>query len=136
MSQRGPKPYFQMPGNAREALEFWGGVFGGEVTTHTLADFGRDDGPADAVAHGILDGTVELYAADATGDERPFAAEGVLFSLLGVAEPVVLHRWFDALAEGGTVLDPLQERGWNASDGQVRDRFGVTWLIGYEHAAD
>ncbi|AMM19950.1 glyoxalase [Frondihabitans sp. PAMC 28766] len=132
MSSRGPKPYLLMPGSARAALEFWGRVFGGEVTVYTLAEFGREDGPAEAVAHGILAGDVELYAADATGDDKPFAGEGVLFSLLGIAPREVLHRWFDALGDGGTVLDRLQVRPWGASDGQVRDRFGVTWLIGYE----
>ena len=28
----------------------------------------------------------------------------------------------------------LQERPWGAHDGTVTDRFGVTWLIGYEGA--
>ena len=38
----------------------------------------------------------------------------------------------EALAEGGEVIDALQERPWGAHDGQVTDRFGVPWLIGYE----
>lgn len=41
-------------------------------------------------------------------------------------------EWFARLAEGGAVIDPLAERGWGATDGQVADRFGVRWLIGYE----
>ena len=53
-------------------------------------------------------------------------------ALLGTAEPEVLHRWFDALADGGTVVDPLGPKPWGASDGQVIDRFGLHWLIGYE----
>lgn len=53
--------------------------------------------------------------------------------LPGTADSDTLTRWFDGLADGGTVLDPLQARGWNASDGQVVDRFGLRWLIGFEH---
>ena len=34
------------------------------------------------------------------------------------------------------MVDPLQRRAWGASDGQVRDRYGVLWLIGYEHGTD
>jgi PhnB protein len=34
------------------------------------------------------------------------------------------------------VVDDLQRRPWGASDGQVRDRYGVRWLIGYEHGTD
>lgn len=36
------------------------------------------------------------------------------------------------LSAGGRVVDPLQVRPWGDSDGQVVDRFGVHWLIGYQ----
>ena len=36
------------------------------------------------------------------------------------------------LAAGGRVVPDLQRRPWGASDGQVVDRFGVHWLIGFE----
>ncbi len=129
-----PAPYLHLAGDARDALAFYQQVFGGETTVHSFADFGRDDGPEDHVAHGVLQGPVDLFAADAGAGARPFAAQGLLFSLLGAAEPAVLHRWFNGLSEGGEVLDPLQLRDWGAHDGQVRDRYGLTWLIGYEGA--
>ncbi|ROP74576.1 VOC family protein [Curtobacterium sp. PhB115] len=135
MNVNGPSPYFQFAGTAREALGLWQRVFGGEVRIATYADFSRTDGPADSVAHGQLAGELQLFAADANPSETPFAATGVLFSLLGAAEPDVLRRWFDQLAEGGTVVDPLQERPWGDWDGTVRDAFGVTWLIGFEASA-
>ena len=49
--------------------------------------------------------------------------------------PPTLHEWFEQLAEGGRVVDPLQPRPWGATDSQVIDRFGLHWLIGYEHEA-
>ena len=55
-----------------------------------------------------------------------------MLSLLGTASPSVLQGWFKRLSEGGLVVDDLQERPWGASDGQVIDRFGLHWLIGYE----
>lgn len=126
-------PYLLLPGTAREALTFYGGVFGGTVNLHTLAEFGRTDGPADALAHGYLsDGPVTVFAADVTGDEQPLRTEGLMFSLLGTSDPTTLHGWFTGLADGGTVLDDLQVRPWGATDGQVVDRFGLRWLIGYE----
>lgn len=123
------------PGTTRDARTFYQGVFGGELELHTPADFGRDDGPADAIAHGILAGPVSLFAADAVGDEEPLSMRGASVALLGTAEPETLERWFAALSEGGRVLDAFQERPWGASDGQVVDRFGIRWLIGFEHAA-
>ena len=58
--------------------------------------------------------------------------EGLLLSLLGTAEPAVLHEWFEKLSIGGSRIDPLTRRPWGASDGQVTDRHGLRWLIGYE----
>jgi PhnB protein len=124
--------YLWFPGNAAEALTFYQVVFGGELEMFTYAQFERSDGPADAIAHGMLSGSVTLYGTDASGTEDSVVMTGVSIALLGAADPDTLTRWFADLSDGGTVLDPLHQRGWNAFDGQVRDRFGVRWLIGYE----
>jgi PhnB protein len=132
----GLAPYFHFPGTAREALAFYGGVFACGVQVHTFGELGRDDGPADAVAHGYLVGApVSLFAADAAGGEPALRCEGLLLSLLGSADPPTLREWFARLSEGGRVVDDLQERPWGDYDGQVVDRFGVHWLIGFEGAA-
>ncbi|MFL6002206.1 MAG: VOC family protein [Nocardioides sp.] len=128
-----PTPYLQLPGTAREALTFYGELFGCSVRLHTFEEFGRNDGPGDAIAHGYLEeGPVALFAADVAGDEPPFRCEGMMLSLLGTADPSTLRTWFSRLAEGGRVVDDLQARPWGASDGQVVDRFGLHWLIGFE----
>ena len=129
-------PYLSLPGTAREALTFYGEVFGCKVKLFTFAEFNRTDGPGDAVAHGYLTGgPVTLFASDAVGDERTFKTEGLMFALLGTARPTTLHKWFASLAVGGRVVDDLQVRPWGASDGQVIDRYGLHWLIGFEEDA-
>ena len=129
-----PTPYIHLPGTAREALTTYADVFGGEVELHTFEEFGRTDGPPGAIAHGHLaGGPVELFAADAAGDDT-VRCEGMMLSLLGAAEAAVLRRWFARLADGGRVVDDLQARPWGATDGQVVDRFGLHWLIGFEGA--
>ena len=129
-----PTPYIHLPGTARDALTFYGEVFGCAVQLHTFEEFGRTDGPVDAIAHGELtQGPVGLFAADAPGEETPFRCEGMMLSLLGTATPSVLRTWFSRLAEGGRVVDDLQTRPWGATDGQVIDRYGLHWLIGFEH---
>ena len=130
-----PVPYVSFAGNARQALEFYADVFGGRLELNTYADFSNDDGPGDAIAHGVLSGgPVALYGSDAAANEPPVRVEGLLLSLLGAAEPDVLHRWFDRLSAGGVVINPLAPKPWGASDGQVIDRYGLAWLIGYEPA--
>jgi PhnB protein len=134
-SMSAPTPYLHFPGTAREALDFYREVFGGEVTARSAAAMEREHLPADAVAHGELRGPVDLYAAD--GDAHvQLRAESVMLSLLGTADPATLRTWFAHLAAEGEVVEDLQRRPWGASDGQVRDRFGVLWLIGYQHGVD
>jgi PhnB protein len=58
-----------------------------------------------------------------------------MLSLLGAADPATLTEWFDRLAQGGRIVDDLQPRPWGASDGQVVDRYGLHWLIGFEDGA-
>jgi PhnB protein len=95
----GLTPYLHFPGTAREALTFYGDVFGCAVEFHTFAEFNRTDGPADAIAHGYLtEGPVSLYGSDVSGDERPFRAEGMMLSLLGTAAPSTLRTWFSRVA--------------------------------------
>jgi PhnB protein len=130
-----PTPYLHFPGTAREALTFYADVFGCSVGLHTFGEFGRTDGPSEAIAHGYLtEGPIRLYAADVSGNEPPVHCEGMMLALLGAAEPSSLKEWFARLSEGGRVVDDLQERPWDASDGRVIDRYGLHWLIGFEHA--
>ena len=133
-----PAPYLHFPGTAREALTFYAEVFGGAVRLHTFGEFNRADGPAGAIAHGFLeDGPVQLFAADAAGDQQTLHVEGLMLSLLGAADPATLRDWFGKLAQGGgRIVDDLQVRPWGASDGQVIDRYGLLWLIGFGDEQD
>jgi PhnB protein len=132
-----PAPYLHFPGTAREALAFYAHVFGGSVQLHTFEEFNRTDGPAEAIAHGYLKGSpVQLFAADAAGDQLPLRCEGLMLSLLGAADASTLKDWFARLSEGGRVVDDLQVRPWGASDGQVIDQYGLHWLIGFEGDKD
>jgi PhnB protein len=130
----GPVPYVHFAGTARAALTFYGEVFGSTAELHTFEEFGRDGGPADAIAHGYLtEGPVTLFGADVAEGEAPFRSEGLMLSLLGTAAAPVLRGWFARLSEGGQIVDDLQTRPWGASDGQVIDRYGLHWLIGFEN---
>ncbi|MDD7963037.1 VOC family protein [Microbacterium thalli] len=126
-----PVPYIHFAGHAAEALTFYRSVFGGELQLHTFADFGREDGAPTLIAHGELRGPVDVFGADATATDEPVSVSGLMLALLGAADADTSRRWFDALAELGTVVDPLQRRAWGDHDGQVRDAWGITWLVGF-----
>lgn len=131
-----PTPYLLFPGNAREALTFYRDVFGGDLALYTRAQFGRADEPTDAIAHGTLTGSIALFGADTEAGAAGVRVEGLMLALLGTADARTLRQWFERLADGGEIVDDLQERPWGASDGQVIDRFGLHWLIGFEPEAE
>ncbi|WP_271394844.1 VOC family protein [Neomicrococcus lactis] len=128
----GPVPYLQFPGTTREALTFYHEVFGGKLEMYSLQDMNRTDGPAENIGHGQLVGDVNLFAADTDSSDSALTIHGVMFSLLGTAEPATLTKWFEALSNGGRVIDPLTAKPWGDTDGQVVDRYGLHWLIGYQ----
>ena len=125
-------PYLSFRDNAREAMEFYRSVLGGELTLSTFGDFQASDDPAevDKIMHGQLEspGGLVLMAADtpAGTDLAPSSNISVSISGQDLAE---LQGYWDGLAEGGTVLQPFAQAPWGATFGMLTDRFGVTWLI-------
>jgi len=127
-------PYLNFDGNARDALEFYKEVFGGELNVMTFGDMGatEHDGnpiPADGVMHGQLTTSegFTLMASDHVEGMGDVTPNGHI-SLSG-GESDLLHGYFDRLADGGTVDVPLEKAPWGDEFGQVKDRFGVNWLV-------
>lgn len=42
------------------------------------------------------------------------------------------ERWFNRLAEGGKVGQPLAKQFWGAVYGDLTDKFGVQWMVNFE----
>ena len=40
---------------------------------------------------------------------------------------------FLKLAEKGNIILPLEKQFWNATYGQLKDQFGVRWMMNYDH---
>jgi PhnB protein len=41
----------------------------------------------------------------------------------------LLRGWWEALADGGEVHEPLSVKPWGDEFGQLQDRFGVIWVV-------
>lgn len=41
----------------------------------------------------------------------------------------VMSGWFDELAEGGKVGQPLAQQAWGDTYGDVMDKYGIEWLF-------
>ena len=123
-------PYLNFNGNARQALQFYQSVFGGELNLNTFADFGAKDSPdADRIMHGQLetDAGYTIMAADVPGHMEYKPAAGFSVSLSG--DDAVLREYFEKLAVGGTVAMPLAKQVWGDEFGMCVDQFGIDWLV-------
>ncbi|HEX5919434.1 MAG TPA: VOC family protein [Nocardioides sp.] len=126
-------PYLNFPdGQAREAMEFYASVLGGEPTFMTFGDMGTEGPLAEQVMHGQLetpDG-LTLMGADAPPEmvEVTFG-DNVSVSIAGDDEEK-MRRWFDALSEGAqAVTTPLDTQPWGDVFGSFKDRYGISWLF-------
>ncbi|RJU01702.1 VOC family protein [Arthrobacter frigidicola] len=125
-------PYLGFRDTAREAMEFYHSVFGGELTLSTFGDFQASEDPAeqDKIMHGMLEteSGLVLMGADTPNSMDYTVGTNHSVSLSGTDEAELRGYW-DKLSDGGTVTLPLERAPWGDSFGMCSDRFGVSWLV-------
>jgi PhnB protein len=125
-------PYLNFNGNAREAMQFYASVFGGDLNISTFGDLGSDGPDANRVMHSMLqtnDGYTIMGAdVPSTMSYEPMTGSSVSISG-GEAESARLHGYWDKLASGGTTTMPLGKQSWGDEFGMCTDKFGVPWMI-------
>ncbi len=123
-------PYLNFNGTARQAMEFYQSVFGGNLALSTFSEFGAKDSPdADRIMHGMLqtDAGYTLMGADITSDMEYHPMAGFSVSLSG--EDEALRGYWEKLSASGTTTMPLQKQVWGDEFGMCTDKFGVSWLV-------
>ncbi len=125
-------PYLGFRDTAREAMEFYHSVFGGELTLSTFGDFQASEDPAeqDKIMHGMLESEsgLVLMGADTPNSMDYTVGTNYSVSLSGTDEAELRGYW-DKLSDGGTVTLPLERAPWGDSFGMCSDRFGVSWMV-------
>jgi PhnB protein len=124
-------PYISFKDNAREALEFYRSVFGGELAVMTFGEMGNPDAPeADKIMHGMLetDSGYTLMAADTPPGMEHNPGTNMAVSLSG-DDAEQLRGYWEKLSSGGTVSVPLEKQMWGDEFGMCEDRFGVSWMV-------
>lgn len=125
-------PYLGFRDTAREAMEFYHSVFGGELTTSTFAEFQASEDPAerDKIMHSMLttDSGLVLMAADTPNSMDYTPGNNHSISLSGEDEAELRGYW-DKLSAGGNVTMPLERAPWGDTFGMCVDKFGISWLV-------
>jgi PhnB protein len=138
-------------GTARQALEFYRSVFGGEVVVATYGDVGmpKDLPGAEKVVFGQVqspDG-FRVMAYDIPGHDTADIAETAgttrrengatltdrtfFQSVRGQSLEEITPLW-EGLSDGADIIEPLAASPWSPGFGMLTDRFGVTWVVDVE----
>jgi PhnB protein len=131
-------PYLSFRDNAREAMEFYRSVFGGELRVNTFKEYNASSDPSedDLVMHAQLEGEHGVVFMGSDTPQRMEHKPGSNFSMsLSGDDDAVLGGWFQKLADGGTVTMPLEKAMWGDTFGMVVDRYGVNWLVNISGSA-
>ena len=128
-------PYLNFDGNAREAMEFYKGVFGGNLNVSTFGEAHATEDPnyTNHIMHGQLDteNGFTLMGSDilpGMGSGEFSAGTNFSISLSGDNEAELKGYW-DRLAVGSTISVPLEKAPWGDTFGMLNDKFGVGWMV-------
>ena len=126
--------YVNFSGSCAEAFRYYEKHLGAKVGTMMTHGQSLDQSRVkpewkDAVPHARISiGDSELMAADIPNAEPMRSA----YLTPSVDSDIEADRVFTVLSDDGQVLMPIQETFFASRFGQVRDRFGINWMILYE----
>ena len=126
--------YVNFSGNCREAFDFYAQHLGGKITMMLTHEQGPNpnQGPPewkDAILHARMSiGETELLGADIPNAEPMRSA--YLTVMVGSIEEA--ERIYAALSAGGKIFMAMAETPFAVRFAQLRDRFGMNWMILYE----
>ncbi|WP_392543585.1 VOC family protein [Oryzobacter telluris] len=124
-------PYLNFPGTARDAMSFYQGVLGGDLTMNTFGEYGSDGPGADGIMHAQLttpDGFTIMASDMPPGQEDSHSpGNNITVSLSGDGES--LRGYWEGLSDGATVKMPLEKQMWGDEFGALVDKFGIPWMV-------
>jgi PhnB protein len=117
--------------NCKEALEYYKGIFGGEIKNVQLADgIEMFKGYEGKIIHSELHINDEcvMYFVDVF-DDKSYESNIQLVVELDSEEEI--NKVYSVLSKNGTVQFELQKTFWGAYHGVVTDIYGNTWGLNY-----
>ncbi|MER7012286.1 VOC family protein [Saccharopolyspora sp. NPDC000359] len=124
-------PYISFDGTARQAMEFYQQVFGGNLQVSTYGDVGASGEPqADKLMHSMLetDSGFTLMASDVPPAMQHQPGGNISVSVTG-DDDAELRGYWTKLSADGTVAVPLEKQMWGDVFGMCTDKFGITWMV-------
>jgi PhnB protein len=127
--------YLNFAGTCRQALDFYAQHLGAKITV--ISTFGEMPGPQnlppglkpDGVMHSrFIVGDTLIMASDGPKAEPMRSA----YLCISVESNEEAERIYKALSEGGEVFMAMNETFFAHRFGQLRDKFGINWMVIHE----
>lgn len=117
--------------NCKEAIEFYKGVFGGEVKNVQLAN-GKEmfKGHEGKIIHSelVINDDCIMYLTDIFGEK---IADSNISLILQLSSEEEINRLYEVFEKNGNVTFPLQKTFWGSFHAVITDSYGVTWNLDY-----
>jgi len=125
-------PYLSFRDDAKAAMDFYKGVFGGKLTSSTFKEYHASKDPAEdtKIMHSVLeaDNGMVLMCSDTPNSMEYRPGTNISISLSGTDEKELKGYW-DKLAKGAAVRMALEKAPWGDTFGMLTDKFGIGWLV-------
>jgi PhnB protein len=128
--------YVNFPGKCAEALDFYEKHLGAKIVMKSTFDSMPDPkmippGMEKGILHArIMFGDTVLMASDGPPDRvQPMRSA---YLSLSVDSNEEAERIYKVLSEGGEIFMPMSEHFFAHRFGQLRDKFGINWMIIHE----
>jgi len=127
--------YLTLNGNCREAMTFYKECLGGELTMQAVEDSPiASQMPAHTlkqILHASLVKEGLVIMASEMAREKPVNGNTISLCLQCSSEEEI-QTYFTKLSSGGKIIDSLKEQFWGAKYGELKDKFGIIWLLNYD----
>lgn len=125
-------PYIGFRTQARDALTFYHGIFGGDLQLMTFGEnhAAQDPSQNDLIMHGQINipNGMTIMASDTPPTMELDSASNITVSLSGDEEALLTGYW-NGLSQGATIIEPLAKAPWGDSFGMLVDKFGTRWMV-------
>jgi PhnB protein len=129
------QPYVFFNGRCEEALDYYCAKLGAEVTVKMRYKEAPPDAhnpPRPELAEKIMHANVKMGSTNwmaSDGNCNPNEKMSGFSLSLTADDAASAKKYFDALADGGQVVMPLQPTFWSTGFGMLVDRFGLMWMV-------
>ncbi|HET8573598.1 MAG TPA: VOC family protein [Edaphocola sp.] len=133
-------PYLNFPGNAEDAFNFYKSVFGGEFSMlmrmKDAPGMPIPEGQEEKIMHIALPlNSGQVLMASDNCNAGTFKDGNNAYISIHADSVEEGQKLYDALVAGGNAQHPFEKQFWGSWHGNLKDKFGIHWMVNYDEPA-